>query len=97
MVDAGIVGHNLLIERRLSGSRTRARAARLRAVPPGDRRAEGGAHHEARDLHGRRVATTFPHIVGDYFERLTVLVELVEIAGAVELTPALGWPKRSPT
>jgi ATP phosphoribosyltransferase len=42
------------------------------------------------DLRGRKVATSFPRLVGDYFERQGIAVELIEIAGAVEMTPALG-------
>jgi ATP phosphoribosyltransferase len=89
-VDAGIVGRNLLIERRVT-DRVRELAplgfapCRLVIAVPKE------AHiTKPEDLRGQRIATTFPYIVGEYFERLRVSVEIVAIAGAVEMTPALG-------
>lgn len=89
-VDAGIVGRNLLLERRVT-DRVREVAplgfapCRLVIAVPKEARITGPG-----ELRGKRIATTFPHIVGEYFARLDVPVEIVEIAGAVEMTPALG-------
>lgn len=41
-------------------------------------------------LQGRRVATSYPHTVSDWFARQHLEVEIVDVSGAVELTPALG-------
>ncbi len=89
-VDLGIVGRNMLLER---GAAERVREllplgfgqCRLVVAVPNEAAAQAPA-----DLRGRRIATTFPRIVGEFFARLEVPVEIVEIAGAVEMTPALG-------
>ncbi len=90
VVDIGIVGSNMLVERRAT-ERVRelvalgfARCRMVLAVP-----------HESpierpEQLAGQRIATSFPQIVGDYFRALDIDVEITEIAGAVEMTPALG-------
>ena len=39
---------------------------------------------------GRRVATSYPRILGDYFAREGVTAEIHEIAGSVEIAPAVG-------
>jgi ATP phosphoribosyltransferase len=89
-VDAGIVGRNLLVERRVLD-----RVCELVPLGFAPCRLVIAVPKEApitrpEDLRGRRVATTYPSVVGEYFERLRVPVELVEIAGALEMTPALG-------
>lgn len=43
-----------------------------------------------QDLHGKTIATSFPAITKKYFSGLGIDVEVAEIAGAVEITPALG-------
>lgn len=89
-VDAGIVGRNLLIEHRLTNQVHELAAlgfapCRLVIAVPGE-----APFGRPEDLSGKRVATTYPNIVGDYFERLRVPVTIVEIAGSVEMAPALG-------
>lgn len=90
VVDIGIVGSNMLTERRAID--------RVREVMPlgfAQCRMVIAVPHESpiqrpEQLAGLRVATTFPQIVGDYFRSEDIPVELTEIAGAVEMTPALG-------
>jgi ATP phosphoribosyltransferase len=89
-VDLGVVGQNLLLERR-AHDRVRELAplgfgqcCLVIAVP------NEAPLHMAEDLRGRRVATTFPHVMRDYFAQAGIDVEIVEISGAVEMTPALG-------
>lgn len=90
VVDIGIVGSNMLIERRAT-ERVRelmslgfARCRMVIAVP------HESAIERPEQLAGKRIATSFPQIVGDYFAAEGIPVELTEIAGAVEMTPALG-------
>src|SRR5579864_3362119 len=45
---------------------------------------------KAEDLHGARVATTYPNSARRYFQERSVPVEVIPISGSVELTPALG-------
>lgn len=90
VVDLGIVGANMLAERR-ANDRVRDLMplgfARCRLVV--------AAPHESpierpEQLSGMRVATSFPQIVGDYFHSRGIAVEITEVAGGVEMTPALG-------
>lgn len=89
-VDVGIVGRNVLLERRA--------VDRVRELMPlgfGQCRLVIAVPNEKpitspEELRGQRVATTFPNMVSDYFTQRDIDVEIVEIAGAVEMTPALG-------
>lgn len=44
----------------------------------------------AKDFDGKTIATSYPFITGKYFEEQDVNVKMVEISGAVEITPQLG-------
>jgi ATP phosphoribosyltransferase len=95
-VDLGIVGQNVLLEHRGEGEDGAAELARelaplgfgqcrlVVAVP------KESPAHGMDDLRGLRIATTYPRIVGDYFSQRGIPVTITEIAGAVEMTPALG-------
>lgn len=90
VVDIGVVGANMLIERRATD--------RVRELIPlgfGQCRMVIAVPNESsvtrpEQLAGKRVATSFPQSVGDYFASRNITVELTQIAGAVEMTPALG-------
>ena len=41
-------------------------------------------------LQGKRIATTYPHILADYLRREGVEATVVEFSGAVEIAPSLG-------
>lgn len=43
-----------------------------------------------QDLNGMRVATEFPNITKQYFEKLGVNIEIVKVSGACEMTPHVG-------
>ena len=46
--------------------------------------------NEAKNFEGKTIATSYPFITGKYFEDKGVNVKMVEISGAVEITPQLG-------
>jgi len=48
------------------------------------------AVHEVRELRGTRVATVFPSTVRAFFAQRKIPIELVEVSGAVEITPSIG-------
>lgn len=90
VVDIGIVGSNMLIERQATD-----RVRELASLGFAQCRMVVAVPHESpieqpEQLAGMRVATSFPQIVGDYFRAAGISVEIREIAGAVEMTPALG-------
>jgi ATP phosphoribosyltransferase len=95
--DLGLVGRNVLEEKRLElaarGQRARFEPVRtlefgrcrlVLAVP------EGVAFEGARSLRGRRIATTYPYLLGEYLRERDVEAEIVTLAGAVEIAPRLG-------
>lgn len=95
--DLGIVGMNVLEERRLQFV-AEGHAEPFRVVRPLDygrcRLAfgypEDGPIRAVGELGGRRVATSYPRIVQDYLTRTGVDARVVEFSGAVEIAPSLG-------
>ena len=95
--DLGIVGLNIIEERRLElleqqppalfGEISRLDFGHCRlsfGVP------ESVAYEGAPSLQGKRIATTYPRILRDYLRRHDVEAEIVAFSGAVEIAPNLG-------
>src|SRR5260370_10166958 len=57
----------------------------LRVAVPDER-----PYQQLSDLAGRPVATSHPRTTARFFKERNVSVELIEISGAVEITPLLG-------
>lgn len=95
--DLGIVGANVLEEKRLAFAAAGDAApftivrkldfghCRLSFAVPEDIPWQGPA-----DLAGRRIATSYPHIVGEFLRRQGLEASVVEFSGAVEIAPKLG-------
>lgn len=86
--DVGITGLDLIMER---GARVETlldlkfgKASLVLAVP------EDSDLQKAQDLEGKKIATEFPEITSQYFERLGVNVEVIKVSGACEMTPHVG-------
>lgn len=87
-VDLGVVGQNTVAEKGADVEellRLGFGYCSLVIAAPND-----SAFQEPRDLHGQRVATSYPRAARAYFERLGVQVQLVELSGSVEVAPSLG-------
>lgn len=88
VVDAGITGVDLMAER-APGLKPVLElgfgACTLTLAVP-----RGASARASEDLAGCRVATSFPRLTHAFFEALGVAVQLVEVRGAVEVTPQLG-------
>ncbi len=88
VVDLGITGSNLVRERGSKVTRCLSlgfgRCALQVAVP------EERPLWNVADLAGRPVATSHPRTTAEFFEARKVPVDLIEIKGAVEITPLLG-------
>jgi ATP phosphoribosyltransferase len=95
--DMGIVGLNVIEEKRLA---FQARGVeplfeqlmvldfgrcRLSIAVP-----DGTEYRDARSLHGKRIATTYPNILNRYLKQQDVSAEIVTLSGAVEIAPRLG-------
>ncbi|MBA2532605.1 MAG: ATP phosphoribosyltransferase [Nocardioidaceae bacterium] len=86
-LDVGITGRDLLLDSAACAEEVMGLGfggSRLRfAAPPGD--VQGVA-----DLRGRRVATSYAEVVGDYLRRREVDATVVRLDGAVESAVRLG-------
>ena len=88
VVDAAIVGDNLLIEKgkniqvaeKLGFSKCKVSVA----VP------KSFNYNSVKDLDGLRIATSYPNTVLDFFKSKNVLVDLHQISGSVEIAPNIG-------
>ena len=95
--DLGLVGVNVLEEKRLAMA---ARGTpphievlqkldygrcRLSLAVPEDFRYEGYS-----SLTGKRIATTYPHVLGRFLREQAIDAEIVTLSGAVEIAPRLG-------
>jgi ATP phosphoribosyltransferase len=95
--DLGIVGRNVVEEKRL-GFLARGQAPLFEEMQPLDfgrcRLAiavpDDLPYRGPRDLQGRRIATTYPHILGRWLALQEIAAEIVVLSGAVEIAPRLG-------
>ncbi len=88
VVDAAIVGDNLLVEKgkniqvaeKLGFSKCKVSVA----VP------KSFNYDSVKDLEGLRIATSYPNTVLDFFNSKNVTVDLHQISGSVEIAPNIG-------
>lgn len=88
VVDVGITGSNLVVEKGSEVETCMPLAfghCSLQVAVPDDR-----PLNAIGDLRDRPVATSHPRTTARFFEERGVPVELIEISGAVEITPLLG-------
>ena len=95
--DLGIVGANVIEEKRLAMSargtqptfqqvqRLDYGRCRLAIAVPDEYPYTGLA-----SIAGRRIATTYPHVLGRYLRENGIQAEIVTLSGAVEIAPRLG-------
>jgi ATP phosphoribosyltransferase len=95
--DLGIVGLNVIEEKRLAFEAKGVTPlfdqlmtldygkCRLAIAVP-----DGVEYKDARSLHGKRIATTYPNILSRYLRQHDVQAEIVTLSGAVEIAPRLG-------
>jgi len=87
-IDLGVTGEDLIVEHG-------AEVERRLALGVGDCRLslcvpEDSAYRDPAELHGARVATSFPNITRDFLGRRGATPHLVTLAGSVEVMIALG-------
>ncbi len=95
--DLGLVGLNVLEEKRLElaarGSAARFEAlrtldfgrCRLSLAVPAEQPYAG-----PQSLQGKRIATTYPHLLARYLQQHRLSADIVTLSGAVEIAPRLG-------
>jgi len=88
VVDAAIVGRNVLVERGSPAEVVRelgfGRCRLSIAVP------KSFNYASIRSLDGARIATSYPRILGDFLKANDVRATIHEITGSVEIAPSLG-------
>ena len=95
--ELGIVGRNVASEQRIEASANGGEAAfveirelgfgRCRlsiAVPQED------AYESPADLAGLRIATSYPHLLGEFLRENSITAKVVVLNGSVEIAPRLG-------
>ncbi|NDC77248.1 MAG: ATP phosphoribosyltransferase [Chitinophagia bacterium] len=88
VADIGIVGQNVLLEKGRDVEVVQELGfgkCRLSLAVPRSESWEG-----VPSLEGRRIATSYPRIVGDFLARQGVRAEIHEISGSVEIAPGIG-------
>jgi ATP phosphoribosyltransferase len=95
--DLGLVGLNVLEEKRLAlGFRGQDEGLKpLRSLEFGRCRLalavpEGFAYEGTESLQNRRIATTYPYLLGEYLRDRKVAADVVTLSGSVEIAPRLG-------
>lgn len=95
--DFGIVGLNVLEERRLQFLAEGCEQAFhvVRSLDYGHCHLafgypEDGAVQSLAQLQGQRIATSYPRIVQDFLQREGIGAQVIEFSGAVEIAPSLG-------
>lgn len=88
VADCGIVGENVLYEK---NKQVRIEEplgfgkCRLSLAIPKSRDYTG-----TQNLQGARIATSYPHLLGEFLKRNNVQAEIHEISGSVEIAPGIG-------
>jgi ATP phosphoribosyltransferase len=88
VADIGIVGQNVLLEKGKDAVTVEALGfgkCRLSIAVPRSMQYEGVAQ-----LAGKRIATSYPKLVGDWLKEHQVDAEIHEISGSVEIAPGIG-------
>lgn len=88
VADIGIVGLNEVEEKGYKVEvlhKLGFGACRLSLAVP-----KGAGYDSAEWFRGKRIATSYPEILGRYFERKGIEAEIHEIAGSVEIAPSVG-------
>jgi ATP phosphoribosyltransferase len=95
--DLGIVGLNVIEEKRLAFESRGVSPlfeqlmvldygkCRLSIAVP-----DGTAYTGPQSLQGKRIATTYPYILGNYLKKHGITADVVTMSGAVEIAPRLG-------
>jgi ATP phosphoribosyltransferase len=88
VADVGIVGENVLAEEKrdvVSIDKLGFGKCRLSLAVP-----KSFEYSNLQDLQNKKIATTYPNILGDFFRRNSIETEIHTISGSVEIAPSIG-------
>ncbi|MBM3440929.1 MAG: ATP phosphoribosyltransferase, partial [Bacteroidetes bacterium] len=88
VADIGIVGENVLLEKNKKVSLVEklgfGRCRLSLAIPRGEN------YEGLASLNGKRIATSYPFLVGQFFKQQGFAADIHEISGSVEIAPGIG-------
>lgn len=88
VADIGIVGENILAEEKRAIEIIKPLGfgkCRLALAVP-----KSFIYESIKDLEGKKIATSYPKILGDFLARHSVTAEIHKISGSVEIAPSIG-------
>jgi ATP phosphoribosyltransferase len=88
VADIGIVGENVMLEKNRSVKlvdKLGFGKCRLSIAIPKDQK-----YRSLKDFNGKRFATSYPGILGEYLKKNKIKAEIQEISGSVEIAPGIG-------
>ena len=88
VADLGVVGENVLIEKKKNVNLVRKLGfskCRLSLAIPRDKEYNGLA-----DFEGKNIATSYPNILNEFFQKHNISTNIHEISGSVEIAPGIG-------
>lgn len=88
VADLGIVGENVVLEKGYpleTVEKLGFGKCRLAIAVP-----KSMSYNSVQDLHGKRIATSYPVIVKDFLKKANIEAEIHEISGSVEIAPGIG-------
>lgn len=88
VADIGIVGENVLYEKNKQVSIVEKLGFGKCRLSVAVSRAE--QYEDMRYLRGKRIATSYPQIVGEFLQKNNINAEIHEISGSVEIAPGIG-------
>ncbi len=92
VADAGVCGRDVLLESQANVHEPLdLKLGRCQIAVAGRREVVGQDYNLMATV---RVATKYPHITTDYFQRRGIPIEVITLAGSVELAPLLGLSDR---
>ncbi len=88
VADLGVLGKNVLVESKKEVNEVKnlgfSKCRLSIAIPRGDK------YSSIQDLEGKRIATSYPVILGNYLASQGVTADIHEISGSVEIAPSIG-------
>ncbi|WP_185877532.1 ATP phosphoribosyltransferase [Blattabacterium cuenoti] len=88
VADIGIVGKNVLLEKRKKVKIKETLGfgkCRLSIAVP-----KSLSYKRLNDLNGKRIATSYPFLIKEFFIKKSINADIHEISGAVEIAPGIG-------
>ncbi len=88
VADVGVVGENVVLEKNPDVQRLDRlgfAGCRLSIALP-----KSETYNNLQDLNGKHIATSYPGLLGRYFEEKGIQASIHEISGSVEIAPGIG-------